>query len=85
VCRFCKTEVETPEHALLVCSTSADVVALRTIFLENHFSYAPNCRLMAELDDVEFFKAMLYERASIDLVGKFTYEVLQVFYATPVF
>jgi hypothetical protein len=86
VCRFCKTEVETPEHALLVCSTSADVVALRTVFLENLFGYAPNLRrLMAELDDVEFFKAMLYERASIGLVGKFAYEVLQVFYATPVF
>jgi hypothetical protein len=48
--------------------------------LENLFGYAPNLRrLMAELDDVEF-KAMLYERASIGLVGKFAYEVPQVFY-----
>ncbi|KAJ7238362.1 hypothetical protein C8J57DRAFT_1528679 [Mycena rebaudengoi] len=44
-----------------------------------------HCRLMTELDDVEFFKAMLYERASIGPVGNFAYEVLQVFYATPVF
>ncbi|KAJ7243342.1 hypothetical protein C8J57DRAFT_953943, partial [Mycena rebaudengoi] len=85
VCRFCKTEVETPEHALLACNTSADVVALRTVFLENLFGYAPNLRrLMAELENVEFFKAMLYEHASIGLMGKFAYEVLQVLYTTPV-
>jgi hypothetical protein len=82
VCRFCRTEVETPEHALLACKISVDVVALRTVFLENLFGYAPKLRrLMVELDNVEFFKAMLYDRASIGLVGKFAYEVLQVFYA----
>ncbi|KAJ7258472.1 hypothetical protein C8J57DRAFT_1234078 [Mycena rebaudengoi] len=39
---------------------------------------------MAELDNVEFFKAILYEHASIGLMGKFAYEVLQVLYTTPV-
>ncbi|KAJ7247767.1 hypothetical protein C8J57DRAFT_1080625, partial [Mycena rebaudengoi] len=32
VCRFCKTEVEAPEHALSACNTTVDVVALRTVF-----------------------------------------------------
>ncbi|KAJ7601365.1 hypothetical protein B0H17DRAFT_1155328 [Mycena rosella] len=38
---------------------------------------------MAELTAVEFLKAMIYERATIVLVGKFVYEVLEEFYAVP--
>jgi hypothetical protein len=86
VCRFCKIEVETPEHALLACDASVDVVALRSIFLEHLFICVPALRRsFDELDNVEFFKVMLYERASIGLVAKFAYEVLEVFYAIPVF
>jgi hypothetical protein len=86
VCRFCHSEVETPEHALLACVASHDVVALRTVFLEKLFICVPSLhRSKAELNDIEFFKAMVYERASIGLVAKFAFEVLEVFYATPVF
>jgi hypothetical protein len=86
VCRFCKSEVETPEHALLACEASVEVKSLRTAFLERLFSDAPILRSrMAQLNLIEFFKAMLYERSTIALVAKFAFEVLEVFYATPVF
>ncbi|KAJ7434593.1 hypothetical protein FB451DRAFT_1063296 [Mycena latifolia] len=86
VCRFCKTEVETPEHALLTCDASAEVMSLRTAFLEKLCTDVPNLRrLMDELDSIEFFKSMVYERSTIPLVAKFAYDILSVFYATPVF
>ncbi|KAJ7500091.1 hypothetical protein FB451DRAFT_1119230 [Mycena latifolia] len=86
VCRFCKTEVETPEHALLACDASAKVMSLRTEVLEKLFATAPNLRrLMDGLDLIEFFKSMVYERSTIALVAKFAHEALEVFYATPVF
>jgi hypothetical protein len=67
---------------------SADVVTLRGIFLEQLFICVPALRRsFAELDNIEFFKVMLYERASIGLVAKFAYDVLGVFYArvVPIF
>ncbi|KAJ7689548.1 hypothetical protein B0H17DRAFT_937128, partial [Mycena rosella] len=86
VCRFCKVEVETLEHALLACDTSIEVVSLHAAFLEKLFITAPNLRqLVDELDDIEFFKSMVYERSTVALVAKFAHKVLQVFYATPVF
>ena len=86
VCRFCKIEVETPEHALLSCVASPEVASLRTVFLEKLFNTAPNLRrLLVEEDSIEFFKSMVYERSTIALVAKFAHEVLQIFYAIPVF
>ncbi|KAJ7660784.1 hypothetical protein DFH06DRAFT_988742, partial [Mycena polygramma] len=86
VCRFCKSEVETPEHALLDCDASTEVKSLREVFLAQLFSDVPTLRRrMDELDLIEFFKAMVYERKTIALVAKFAHEVLEVFYATPVF
>ena len=86
VCRFCKVEVETPEHALLSSVASPEGVSLRTIFLENLFNTTPNLRrLMVEETSIEFFKSMVYERSTIALVAKFAHEVLQIFYAIPVF
>ncbi|KAJ7731440.1 hypothetical protein DFH07DRAFT_755656, partial [Mycena maculata] len=34
ICRFCKTEVESPEHAMLECQASPEVLNLRVKFLE---------------------------------------------------
>ncbi|KAJ7701232.1 hypothetical protein B0H17DRAFT_1195508 [Mycena rosella] len=40
---------------------------------------------MAELSNVEFLKAIVYPRLMIALVAKYAYDVLQIFYAVPVF
>ena len=86
VCRFCKTETETPEHALLSCCSSVELVLLRESFMVHLFNYAPRLRhFMVELNTIEFLKAMIYERSSIALVAKFVHDVLQIFYATPIF
>jgi hypothetical protein len=87
VCRFCRSEVETPEHALLGCDASPEVVHLRSSFLVQLFATAPNLRRLMEkpnLTLIEFFKSMVYERSTIPLVAKFAHEVLEVFYANAV-
>ncbi len=85
-CRFCNTEVESPEHALLECQASEAVLNLRNIFLDKLFHTLPRLQnKMAELTSVEFLKAVIYERSTIVLVGKFVHEVLEEFYAIPVY
>jgi hypothetical protein len=86
VCRFCQNDVETPEHALFSCDSSPEAVSLRAIFLENLFTTAPSLR--RRLDDensIDFFKSVLYERPTVALLAKFAHEVLEIFYATPLF
>jgi hypothetical protein len=56
------------------------------IFLDQLFSAAPALRrLVDELEVIESFKSMVYEQSTIAFMAKFTFEVLEVFYATPVF
>ena len=84
VCRFCKLSVETPEHALLECKSSATILELRRILLEKLLSTAPNLRQkMVDLDNVAFLKAMIFQHSTILLVAKYTHDVLEVFYSVP--
>jgi hypothetical protein len=83
-CRFCTTEVESPEHALLECRASTVVLSLREAFLIKLFRAVPKLQdKMAQLTSVEFLKAVIYQRSTIVLVGKFVHEVLQEFYTVP--
>ncbi|KAJ7254746.1 hypothetical protein C8J57DRAFT_1076026, partial [Mycena rebaudengoi] len=68
VSRFCKTEVETPEHALITCVSSDALVDLRAAFLDQLFNDLPNLR---------------HPRSTIALVAEFAFDVLQIYYAVP--
>jgi hypothetical protein len=86
LCRLCKTTVETPEHALVTCASSDALVELRTRFLEQLFAKNPELQhVLEEKSETEFLKAMIYSRPAIALVAKFAHDVLQIFYAIPVF
>ena len=86
LCRLCKADVETPEHALISCESSDRLVELRSVFLSKLFADLPSLRgRMAELTNTEFLKAIIYPRSTIALVAKFAYEVLELFYAVPVY
>jgi hypothetical protein len=86
LCRLCKQAVENPEHALVTCTSSDVLVELRDVFLGQLFRNAPDLRCcMAENSDTDFLKAMIYSRPSIALVAKFAYNVLEIFYAIPVY
>jgi hypothetical protein len=40
---------------------------------------------MAELSNTEFLKAIIYPRSTIALVAKYAFDVLEIFYAVPVY
>ncbi|KAJ7238086.1 hypothetical protein B0H12DRAFT_1254456, partial [Mycena haematopus] len=86
LCRFCIVMVESPEHALLECQASPAILELRREFLSKLQRAVPKMqKLVVELDPIALLKAILYERSTIVLLGKFAHQVLEVFYATPVY
>jgi len=86
LCRLCKKEIETPEHAIVSCTSSDKLITLCGSFLEQLFSICPVLqRVMATESEIEFLKAMIHSRPTIALVAKFAYDVLELFYALPVF
>jgi hypothetical protein len=77
-CRFCKMEVESPEHVLITCQSSDALIELRAAFLIQLFHNAPYLQdFMAQLSNTEFLKAIIYSRPNIALVAKFAFDVLE--------
>lgn len=86
LCRLCKQDIENPEHALVTFTSSNALVELRDTFLAQLFLSSPDLqRCMAEYSNTEFLKAMIYSRRNIALVAKYAYNVLEIFYAIPVY
>ncbi|KAJ7662821.1 hypothetical protein DFH06DRAFT_1397107, partial [Mycena polygramma] len=86
LCRFCIAKVESPEHALLECQASPEVLNLRNVFLQKFLRAVPKMQSkIVELNSIELLKALIYERSTITLVGKFAHDVLKVFYELPVY
>ncbi|KAK7055895.1 hypothetical protein R3P38DRAFT_2498468, partial [Favolaschia claudopus] len=83
-CRFCRTEVESPEHALLICVSSVELTRTRDTFFEVLFQRSPQLQtLQRRLSPTDFFKAILYSRPNIGLLAKLAFDVLEIFYAVP--
>ena len=71
---------------MITCTSLDALVELRRIFMEQLFEKCPNLKPhLAEDSNTDFLKAIIYSRPSIALVAKFTHDVLQLFYAIPVF
>ncbi|KAJ7939072.1 hypothetical protein B0H13DRAFT_1587291 [Mycena leptocephala] len=85
VCRFCKAEIESPEHAHLECTAHADLVALREDFLSRMRKDIPRLPTIDSMPSVKFLTHLIAYRQTIALVAKFAYESTQVFEATPMF
>jgi hypothetical protein len=61
-------------------------VQLRATFLAKLFDDLPDLRIqMMALSNTEFLKAIIYPRVTIPLVAKFVFDVLELFYAVPVY
>ncbi|PBK79388.1 hypothetical protein ARMGADRAFT_1056323 [Armillaria gallica] len=71
-CRFCKIAVESPEHAMLGCTSSQVLVHTRS-------------QMLARLDDVGFLKKLVQSRKAIATVAKWAHSILKIFYAVPVY
>ncbi|KAJ7436384.1 hypothetical protein B0H11DRAFT_1754854 [Mycena galericulata] len=90
LCRLCLGAVESLEHALVECQALRAILDMRNVFLDNSFRAVPKMQtkmaeILAEISSVEFLKAIIYERSTIVLVDKFVHDVLEEFYAVPVY
>jgi hypothetical protein len=85
VCRFCKTEIESPEHALLECTAELELTQLRQDFFVRMRKDLPGLPPLNSMPTAKFFTHMVAYRETISLVAKFAYEVTQLFQATPIY
>jgi hypothetical protein len=71
LCRLCKTEIETPEHAMITCTSLDALVELQCIFLEQLFEKCPNLKpQLAEELNTEFLKAIIYSWIAHNALGR---------------
>ncbi|KAJ6483349.1 hypothetical protein C8R45DRAFT_830461 [Mycena sanguinolenta] len=85
VCRFCKAEIESPEHALLECTAELQLVKMREDFLRRMRNGLPGLPRPNSMSSARFFTHMISYRETISLVAKFAYEVTQLFEATSIY
>jgi hypothetical protein len=86
LCRFCLNAVESPEHALLECTASHELVRLRNAFVQRMqvempvflSGFAPQGALLC-------LKALIANRTTIALLAKYTHDVLQIFDAHAIY
>ncbi|KAK0454733.1 hypothetical protein EV421DRAFT_1942969 [Armillaria borealis] len=70
-CRFCKTGVESPEHAMLGCTSSQALVQVRREMLVRVMRDEPALApVHGQLEDVEFLKKMVQSQKAIASVAK---------------
>ncbi|KAF5383271.1 hypothetical protein D9615_004808 [Tricholomella constricta] len=86
LCRLCRNEVETPEHALLNCTASLELLALRHDFFVELLIALPHLHSAVEqMDSINLLKRLIAQRPTISLVAKFAYHVLKLFYDVPIY
>ncbi|KAJ7203348.1 hypothetical protein GGX14DRAFT_369705, partial [Mycena pura] len=83
LCRFCKAEIESPEHALLQCTASADLVLLREDFMARMNNDIKRLPALNSMPALEFFTLMISYRHTISLVAKYAFGVTEIFESTP--
>ncbi|KAJ7599687.1 hypothetical protein C8J56DRAFT_768632 [Mycena floridula] len=81
LCRLCLVGQEDVVHALVLCQDE-DLCTVRAEFYSDLDSVLPGFRFRF-LDPGLFLRALMAERETIDLVAKFCYDVLKIFYARP--
>ncbi|KAK0421722.1 hypothetical protein EV421DRAFT_1724487 [Armillaria borealis] len=87
LCRFCLEEIETPEHALLLCTGSNEVIDARSrsfLILRPLFPALPLSHVTAG-NARWTLKKLNFTGPTIQLVAKFVWEILQIFGSTPIY
>ncbi|KAF5378200.1 hypothetical protein D9615_007560 [Tricholomella constricta] len=86
LCRLCLAEVETPEHALLDCAASHELLTLRNDFFVELLSSIPHLHsALEQMDSTSLLKRLIAQRPTISLVAKYAYQVLKLFYDIPIY
>lgn len=84
LCRFCSAAVESPEHALLLCTGSEELVSLRDTFLTSIALVLPSLRdRISPSTAVICVQQILFREDTIQQAARFVYEVLEVYDKVP--
>ncbi|KAK0430056.1 hypothetical protein EV421DRAFT_1666820, partial [Armillaria borealis] len=86
LCRFCRLEIESPEHALLMCDGSPTLSAMRNQYITRVNTTFPGLIILPITHDnaVHALKRLIFQRDCIELVAKFVWDVLHLFEAEPI-
>ena len=85
LCRFCRDEVESPEHALFECTRSWELLNSRAEFLNMAYHVAPSLRRTRTSTSVELLHLFLMNRATTPLLAKLCYNVIQIYEKSPIY
>ena len=85
LCRFCREEVESPEHALFECTRSWALLNSRAEFLNMAYHVAPSLRRSRTSTSVELLHLFLMNRATTPLLAKLCYNVIQIYENSPMY
>jgi hypothetical protein len=80
LCRLCENCIESPEHALLECRALSQLIRLREVFTQEICQQMPVfLSPQRPHSTLESLKLIIANRATISLVARYTYDVLQLY------
>jgi hypothetical protein len=80
LCRMCRKEIETPEHALLTCMGDVRIISARTAFLGDLARRRPHWTLTSAGDDpIDQLKSIIFHYDTIDCVAAYVHRILKIF------
>jgi hypothetical protein len=86
LCRLCENFIESPEHALLECRASSQLITLCEVFTQEICQQMPVfLSPQRPHSTLESLKLIIANRATISLVARYTYDVLQLFDSFPMY
>lgn len=84
LCRLCANAVESPEHALLLCTGSEELIALREAFLTSIEPCLPSIKdSISPRTAVHNVQQILFREDTIQRAARFVYEVLEMYDKIP--
>ncbi|KZV83904.1 hypothetical protein EXIGLDRAFT_625046 [Exidia glandulosa HHB12029] len=86
LCRFCRHAVETPEHAMLRCTGSQDLVEARTEYLAKVYLGRPDLPIASTItDSARYLQMLICDVPTIDLTASFAHRVLEIYGKAPMY
>ena len=84
-CRFCETEIESPEHALLDCTANPALTELRVKSMAIMYEASSELPHIGTIDSAALLRKMTSQAHTIQLLAKYTHQVLALFDAAPIY
>ena len=85
LCRFCRQEIETPEHALLECKGNTEILNIREKFTLDIALINTNLLNTHEFSLTQCLKNLIGSQDTISRVSQLAYDVLEIFDTYPIY